>query len=90
MHGRSELLTSGYIRNDTFRLVSLDVHQTEHALYANVYMVDNASTATQLSELRGENVSGKWYLREHLHKEVRLQKHCTTTINGDANAIVVA
>lgn len=74
MHGRSELLTSGYIRNDTFRLVSLDVHQTEHALYANVYMVDNASTATQLSELRGENVSGKWYLREHLHKEVRLQK----------------
>ncbi|KAI8081784.1 uncharacterized protein BX664DRAFT_388710 [Halteromyces radiatus] len=50
---------------DTFRVVSLDIYKARTNFHVSVSVADNASSVTQLSELRGETPVDTWHLREH-------------------------
>ncbi|KAI9496524.1 hypothetical protein BDB00DRAFT_809201 [Zychaea mexicana] len=50
---------------DTYRVVTVDIHRTDYAFHCNFTLVDNVTTITQLSELRGERSEPEWTIWQH-------------------------
>ncbi|KAL0084326.1 hypothetical protein J3Q64DRAFT_1747085 [Phycomyces blakesleeanus] len=49
---------------ETYRVFTMDFHQTTNSLYENITIVDDQKTITQLSELRGSVPEHKWNWRD--------------------------
>lgn len=56
-------------RKETYRVLSLDVYKTEDAFYVNITFADNATSTTELSELRQES---KWKVKRQTQRQVDL------------------
>ncbi|KAI9004815.1 hypothetical protein CLU79DRAFT_782702 [Phycomyces nitens] len=65
LEGHKLILTKLYSPDpDTYRVFTMDFHQTPHSLYENITIVDDQKTITQLSELRGDVQEHKWNWRD--------------------------